>query len=537
MTPPPATLTDPAPEDWRRTDPRGILARALVYLQKGFFGILAALVGARSIGDGDVRVIAGIAALIVAINAICAFVTWRHHRYWIGPDDIRVEHGLIGRTARSIPYDRIQDVSLAEAPIPRLMGLVEVRFETGAGGKDEAVLAYVTRAQGRLLRETVRRQIDAAPAPMPAPAQDEPALLAAVPQGEEPARTLFVLTPRRLLLFGLFEFSLIVFVVLFGAADQLQPFLPFDIWNPDEWRTRGSLPLGVLLGLGLALQVAGAVLALLTILALGVLTGLVRTALRDWGFRLEQTPRGLRRRRGLLTRTDVLMPLHRVQALRLTTRFLRHRFGWHALEAISLAQDEKDACHTIIPFGQMAEIAPLAALAGLPLPGDTVAWHRSSARHRRDRALLAWARMAAVAAGLFVLAAVVPPMMPGEPPEIAVALSVAGFVMLGVGALLAVRQLFLSRFSRHAVTAQLLYAQEGWLRRAMTIAALVKLQSVELVQGPLGHRGGYADLHLGLAGGTLTIRGVPLTRARAIRERALADMAATDFSRLPGSGS
>ena len=54
------------------------------------------------------------------------------------------------------------------------------------------------------------------------------------------------------------------------------------------------------------------------------------SVLRDYGFRLEETPKGLRRRRGLLTRTDTVMPIHRVQALKVTTRIFRRRFGWHA---------------------------------------------------------------------------------------------------------------------------------------------------------------------------------------------------------------
>ena len=59
-----------------------------------------------------------------------------------------------------------------------------------------------------------------------------------------------------------------------------------------------------------------------------MVTGPVRTFLRDWDFRLDRTAKGFRRRRGLFTRTDVVMPAHRVQALRFTTGIMRRRFGW-----------------------------------------------------------------------------------------------------------------------------------------------------------------------------------------------------------------
>ena len=42
------------------------------------------------------------------------------------------------------------------ALFPRLFGMVEVRFETGAGGKDELTIGYVTAAEADALRETVR---------------------------------------------------------------------------------------------------------------------------------------------------------------------------------------------------------------------------------------------------------------------------------------------------------------------------------------------------------------------------------------------
>ena len=64
--------------------------------------------------------------------------------------------GLLSRAARSVPYERIQDVSVEQKRIPRLFGLVEVKFETGAGGGDDLKLAYLTEAEGDRLRDTVK---------------------------------------------------------------------------------------------------------------------------------------------------------------------------------------------------------------------------------------------------------------------------------------------------------------------------------------------------------------------------------------------
>ncbi|KHL24593.1 hypothetical protein PK98_11485 [Croceibacterium mercuriale] len=494
--------------DWRRTAPVGMVAGVLASLPRAALSIIAALIGVRNIGDPAIVVLVLVAVSGIALGWVV--LGWRHHRYLIGPDDLRIEQGILSRQVRAIPYDRIHDVALREPLAARLFGLVEVAFDTGTGGKDEAKLAFVTRAEGAALRDTVRARRSGVAADAPVIAEVTPAV--------SETRTLFALTPGRLLLFGLFEFSLVVFAVLAGAAQQFDFLLPDLDWR--EWRELGGQPLQWLLGLGLAVQVIAAVLGLLLLIPIGLLTGVVRTALRDWGFRLEETSRGLRRRRGLLTRSDVVMPLERVQALVLGTGLPRRRWGWHSLRAISLAQDSKDQSHVLVPFAQAAEIAPVAALTGLPLPGDGVDWRRASARWRSDRMVLAALLPLLAGAGLLLLPLDLP----------AGTALVPAVILWLLAAVLAFRQYYLWRHNRHALTGDLLCSREGWLSPHLVVATPVKLQSVELRQGPLARLGDYADLHLGLAGGTLALHGLPLPEAQAMRAAMVARMAAVDFT-------
>lgn len=498
--------------DWRRTAPIGMLAGVLASAPRAALSLAAAFFGVRSVDSS--LVIAAVVAATVVIAIGFVVIGWRHHRYLIGVDDLRIERGVLSRQVRAIPYDRIHDVALHEPLAARLFGLVEVAFDTGTGGEDEAKLAFVTQEEGARLRDTVRAR-RAGVVDMPSAAEPAP---------EEHARTLFVMTPARLLLFGLFEFSLVVFAVLAGAAQQFEFLLPFDLYDWREWREIGGAPLQWLLALGLGVQVVAALLGLLLLIPLGLLTGIIRTALRDWSFRLEETSRGLRRRRGLLTRSDVVMPLERVQALVLGTGLLRRIWGWHGLQAISLAQDSKDQSHMLVPFAQRSEIAPVAALVGLSLPGDAVDWRRASARWRNHRMALA-----ALVPGLAGLALLVLPLV--LPLDLPVGSALAGALAVWLAAAVSVfRQYYLWRHNRHALADGLLCSREGWLSPDLTIAAPVKLQSAELRQGPLAQRGGYADLHLGLAGGTLALHGLPIAEAQAIRTALLARMAAVDFS-------
>jgi len=504
----------PGATDWRRTSPRGLLVGAIVNLRQMLVAMVAVAFGTQSLG---LIFLAPMVAAMFGLTVLFSWIAWRHFRYRLGETDIRVERGLFSRTARSVPYERIQDVSLVQSLVPRLFGMVEVKFETGAGGKDEARIRFVTTAEAEALREAVRARKSGEPVP---------AGEAAAP-AEEQSRPLFAMDLKRLLTFGLFEFSLVVFAVLGGVAQQFEFMLPFDIWDFDQWFRLLAGPSHRFAELGVAAQAIGAALALAALALLGLVTGVGRTVLRDWGFRLDDTPKGLRRRRGLLTRTDAVMPIHRVQALKVTTGIVRRRFGWHGLEVVSLATDAKSRSQVVVPFAHMSEIAPVIRVAGFDLPDGMTHWHRPSPRYRLDRALIGGLLPGLLAVALLAVHPLLPEATGPGP------LVVAGGLGL-VAAFLAVRQHFLSRHDRHAIDGERLYVRRGWLAPRHDIASRVKLQSVEIAQGPLARRRGYADVHFGVAGGTLALHGIPLGDAWLIREGVLASIAAVDFSRLRG---
>ena len=503
-------------EQWRRTSPLSFVVSAITGLKNLLFPMAAMLFGTQGWDGGWVFVVPSIAAMI-AFSALFTWIAWRHFRYRVGDDDIRVERGLFSRTARSVPYERIQDVSLEQKLVPRLFGMVDVKFETGAGGKEEVRIRYVAAAEAEALRETVRaRKSDEVVA------AGEPA-----PPVEEPSRTLFAMDMKRLATFGLFEFSLVVFAVLGGAAQQFDFLLPFDIWNPEGWWRLLAGPGHRLQELGFAAQAIAAALALVLLAILGLITGLGRTVLRDYGFKLEDTPKGLRRRRGLLTRSDVVMPIHRVQALKVTTGILRRRFGWHGLGVVSLAQEARAGSHVVVPFAQMDEIVPVVETTGFTLPGAAAEWHRASRRQRTDSIVLTAIPFALLAATAGLIGSRLPELPAGGP-------MLAAMGLAALGGFLALREWHLWRHRRHATDARQLFVQHGWLAPRLDIASRVKLQSVEIAQGPLARRRGYANVRFGVAGGTLEIHGVPLEDARAIRRAVLDSIAEVDFSQLPG---
>ena len=506
----------------RRTSPLGFVAKGLDGLRRAILPMVAVAYGMRDETFGLLTAV-GLGLLIAGVAVGIRYLHWLRLTYTVGETDIRVESGLLSRAARSVPFERIQDVSLEQSLIPRLLGLVEVRFETGAGGKDELKLAYLTQAEGEELRELVRARKDGVglAGEAPVPYADGTVSTPVTEPGSEP---LFAMDTRRLVTFGLFEFSLAVVAVIAGAVQQFGDFFAFRLW-PASLDNLTDLQDGVagrfdwLASAGPMMQfigIAAAIFALLVVgLIVGVATGLVRTVLRDWGFTLDWTDKGFRRRRGLLTRTDVVMPAHRVQAVNITTGIIRKRFGWHGLSFISLAQDSGASNHIVAPFGQMEELAPIVRKAGFDLPADMAPWQRGAVAYRVDAALLP--------ALLLVPAAAITAVVAG--PLLAV-LPIAG------GAFLALRQAFLWRFERHCLTGRQLFISKGWLAPELSIASRIKLQSVEISQNFIGRRRGYATLHLGLAGGKMALRGISPQRAYELRGAILASIAEKDFSQL-----
>lgn len=503
-----AALEQPAPADVgeaRRTDPKSFIVGAVASLGQV---ALPLAFGAYAVLDGEpARLLFAIPAVlaILVVSTALAYLHWYRFTYRVGAQDIRVESGLISRAARSVPYERIQDVSLEQKLLPRLFGLVEVRFETGAGGKDELKLSYLAEAEGERLRELVRGQKDGA-----APASNPDKLAESLE-----APTLFAMGPRRVVTFGLFEFSLAVVAVVAGLAQQFDFLLPFDLWDFDAWQDRLAGPGRWLAGLGVAAQIAGGIIAVATFVALGFLTGLVRTALREWDFRLERTDKGLRRRRGLLTRTDVVMPIHRVQALRIGTGAVRRWFGWRELKLVSLAQDSGSANHSVAPFAKAEEIAPIVAVTGFHLPGERFDWQRATRQYRTDRVVLAGLALSGMTVGLAVAGQGWLVVVPSIGFAIIAALEFANW-----------------RFVAHGFDASQLFLRRNFLAPKIAIASRVKLQSVEISRGPIARRRGYATLSLGLAGGKFTISGISPERARQLRAAVLASIADRDFSEL-----
>lgn len=504
----------------KRTDPRTFIVQTIQTLPNMVLPLVALAFTFREDNFLPVPLLAGLAGVFLLVSGFFTLLGWYRQTYRIGDSDIRLESGVLSRAARSVPFDRIQDVSLEQGFVPRLFGLTKVKIETGAGGSDEITLAFLTNEDGAALRELVRELRDEAEGIARSAKNEESHAI-----DDSDAHVLFAMGPRRLFVFGLFEFSLALVAFLGAAAQQFDFLLPFDIWDFEFWQGLVAGPGEQVAALGPISQALGAIAAIISLLVIGLVSGIIRTLTRDWNFRLERNPKGFRRRRGMFTRTDVVMPVHRVQAVRIATGAIRHRFGWKSLKLVSLAQDSGNASHVVAPFAKASELTPILKVAGFPLPPRGLDWQRTTVSYRVLAAVfgvLGYAILAAVAAGAAEYFS----------EEGYDWLWLVALGLVGLSAFAAIRQLFLWRVERHALSPGHLYRRRGWLAPGFAIADRVKLQSVEIARSPFGRLFGYVTLHLGLAGGKYSLPGITRYEAERLRRSLLASMVETDFSRL-----
>ena len=491
-----------APEDearWQRLHP-ATLALAVVALGPKSLNFLPAVAALGFTGNW-IWIVPAIGAFLL-ISLLAAWFQWLRFRFLVGDDEVVIESGVFARQHRTIPFDRIQDVSIEQGLIARAFGIAKVGFETGAGGKEnDAALNAIALDAAQALRTTIRAHrsgeavaVAAVSAPDAASVQDD--------------RLLFAMEPGRLLTAGLFNFSLAALAVVGAAMQLFDGLLPFDfnIFDPMDW-----IDIAEDQGLDqwlLAHRWIAGIGAALSLLLIGFASGIATMFFANWNFRLTREPRALRRTRGLTTRTDVALPVRRVQAAILVTGWFRRRFGWHELRLQSLASDgEKERDHQVVPFGKLAEIDPVLGEIAIARPGAEAAWQHS------HRIVALGGLIGAVGASAGGIVAV----SFGQP---------LGWLGPVAGLLIGAGSLFGARFHRWTDLGEQVAIRRGIWKPKTTLLPHASVQSIDLktdfVLRPLG----LATLVFGVPGGSSLaaheIPAIPVADAQALRTRILA---------------
>jgi putative membrane protein len=418
----------------------------------------------------ELLLVLGAAAAVFLGTALLRWVAWRRFTYLLTDDAVVIESGVLSRNRRTIPYERMADVGIEQRPLQRMFGLATLTLETGGAGQDEGKLDSVSMAEAERLRAVLHRQ--RAGVLVPETPEDQ-----ADPVPAPVASILFAMDAGRVLLSGLFNFSLVWIAVGLGVFQFLGPALGIDdetMWRAVADRTGmiGSEPTGS----WAATIATGATL----VLVLGVIAGLIRTTLRDYGFSLSDDGGRLRRVRGLLTRSETVIALPRVQLAAIDSGPLRRWLGWQRLRGQLLGGEGATGRQDLAPLARADEVDRLLDALRLPRldPADMT---QVSHRH-------VWRT---------VLRSIVPP-----------ALVIAAVALWKAQALFAVPllvpvlavALLRRKHHRYALDGDLLQVQRGVVTRTIWVVPIARIQSITLSRGWIQRRLGLASVRIDTAG-------------------------------------
>jgi putative membrane protein len=435
------------------------------------------------------------AMILLIPSALAAIARYLSFRLRYEATEIVIRSGIIFRNERHVPYARIQNLDAVQNVFHRLLGVIEVRVETGSGKGPEATISVIPAAAF----EDMRRRVFAGRAPAATPVDTEAAIESHAATVED-ATTLLHLPLRELSLFGWLENS--GFLVIGATMGLLWQFDLFDsvgnlIFGDGTFGRSvardvvGAVFGGTRLPLGEILLVVAIVVAVLV--AVQVLSiGWAIIRLHD--FRLIRVGEDLRTRYGLLTRVTSTIPLRRIQTLTIRQGPLERLVNRVSVRVETAGGgrgegDKRREREWLAPILRRDELPALIRQIQPELELDAVDWQPAHPRAFRRAA------KRAVLLACFVSALSITPLERGAG---------AGPWALAVLAIALPWTLFAAhRGVRHlgwAASDELVLFRSGWLWRNLTVARSAKIQAVTLVESPFDRRAGMGRVRVDTAG-------------------------------------
>ncbi|MFL6098025.1 MAG: PH domain-containing protein, partial [Blastococcus sp.] len=345
----------------RHTSPLIIAVHTATFRQaRQFVPAVIPIIAAAGLNGGRTTVV----SLVVGVTLLSlgtAALSWWRFSYADGPSSVVVTRGLLSRSVRTVPNDRIRGVEVEAPPLHRVFGLVRVRIDAAAGVADkdeELVVDGVSRGEGDRLRTAVltHRQAPAPEAPRP--------------HEEEFGR----FDNRWLLYAPLVGSYLALPLAAVGALFRLAQELPENL-RPNLDDAASASVRSVVIGL------VGAVLVLLG-------GSVVGAAIVNWGFRLVRRGGSLIAVRGLITRRHTELEIDRIRGATIAEGAGMRLVRAARVNALVTGLGDAARRGQLLPLGPRSE-AWLLTHRIVAEPGPLLAHPPAARRRRIVRATLA----------------------------------------------------------------------------------------------------------------------------------------------------
>ncbi|MCR2764938.1 PH domain-containing protein [Microbacterium sp. zg.B48] len=304
--------------------------------------------------------VAGLALLAILFVLIGLFyLSWRFHTFRITGDDVEVRSGVLFRTHRRAPLDRVQGVNLTRPMFARLVGMAKLEV-VGAGLDSNVKLEYLSTPNAEAVRADILRLASGRrPAGAPGPGS--------APHASRVANAASVVSAG-------------ISGIITGAEEPVRE--PESVVHIPVGRLIASRLLSTstlwLLAIVVAIivgSIAGTPWVLFSLVPalLGFGAYWVRTITRSLRYSIAPTPSGVRITFGLFTTITEILPPGRVHAVEVDQSILWRPFGWwsitvNRLSGRGIADANADQFTTVLPVGTRQDVERVMRLLLPTLP-------------------------------------------------------------------------------------------------------------------------------------------------------------------------
>jgi putative membrane protein len=334
-----------------RLDPRTIIVSGFDFLRQ-FLGtaLIPIFLGARSgtkrgVSSGDIFFLwvpAGIGLVVVIAGVVAYFIT----SYGIQNGALVVRKRGLWRQERIIPLERIQNVTMSQTFLEKLLRVQTLNVETAASGAAEAKLKSLSLVRAdAICRELLgtahtplRQKSDAEDPALVYRAELKDLVLAGALQN----RAFYILA----VVGGLFNNNI---------GDGIRSIYRF-LDRSSLFKAASGSPI---------VSVLAAIVGLFLFLAIGWVVSIVMSVIKYHGFRVTRTPKGLDVQYGLFTTMRTTIPIDKIQSINTTASWMYRIFDLSTLQVFSVggsplgnSGEASSSGGTVMPGGTM--LAPVA---------------------------------------------------------------------------------------------------------------------------------------------------------------------------------
>lgn len=248
--------------------------------------------------------------IIIAIASFASIITiiqfWFYH-YWLEGDRLVVKEGILFKSLRQVPYERIQNLNVEKNILHRLFNVATLQIESASGTKPEAVIRVISDAQVVHIQKIIKQRASA----QRISKEGDQKIGELINETVKPP--LYQMTNKDVTTFGFISHQALVPIGIVGSIlsqndfyrdkfiNFIQKFvgdLHVERWDFTEWLIFGG---------------GFVVLMLITIWV----SSIALAFLKLFQFKLSRVDKNLNAEMGLLTKITANIPIKRIQLIKI----------------------------------------------------------------------------------------------------------------------------------------------------------------------------------------------------------------------------